>query len=340
MSTLIVNNIESQNAQVQNINGGQLAGMRNKIINGKMEIAQRGTIFGTASLNGIYTLDRWIIGNTTAATLTVSQQLGAADLLNSARIVVGAPDASIAAGDNVVFQQNIEGFNAYDLVGKTFTVSFWVRSSLPGTYSVALRNSGFDRSYIATYTINAVDTWEYKTVTVAGGLPASGGTWDFTSGAGLRVGWTLACGTSYQTTPGVWQTGDFLAAPAQANFLATASNTFQITGVQLERGGVATPFEHRLFGQELLLCQRYYESGRTQWNGLVTAAHNVANEVFFKATKRAVPTLGTSAGMATAVSNLSAIDPKVDRFLAIVDSAAGSLSQGSYQFSWTASAEL
>lgn len=247
-------------AGVQSINGGQLAGMRNKIINGKMEIAKRGTTFGAAGLDGSYTLDRWVIGNSSAATFTVSQQLGVDKFQNCLRCVVGAADTSIAAGDQAIIQQNIEGFNAYDLIGTTFTISFWVRSSVTGTYCVALRNSGFDRSYILTYTINAVDTWEYKTVTVTGGLPTSGGTWNFTNGAGLRVAWTLASGTTFQTTAGAWNTGNFLGTSAQANFLAGASNTFQLTGVQLEPGTVATPFEHRPFGAELALCQRYYQA--------------------------------------------------------------------------------
>ncbi len=257
------------NLDVPSINGGQLAGMRNKIINGKMGIAQRGTSF-VSPANGAYTLDRWQIGNTSSATFTISRQLGAADLLYSARIVVDTPDTSIAASDQTIFQQNIEGFNVYDLVGKTFTISFWVRSSVTGTYAIALRNSGFDRSYIATYTINASNTWEYKTVTVVGGLPASGGTWDFTNGAGLRVAWVLACGSSFQTSSGAWQTGNFLATSAQANVLATASNTFQITGVQLEIGEVATPFEHRPYGTELALCERYCQFADGGFTGAIT----------------------------------------------------------------------
>lgn len=273
------------------LNGTQFAGFRNKIINGKMDISQRGTSFGTASLDGSYTLDRWVVGNLSAATFTVSQQLGVGNLQNCARVVVGTPDASIAAGDQAIFQQSIEGFNAFDLIGTTFTISFWVRSSVTGTYCIALRNSAFDRSYIATYTVNAVDTWEYKTVTVANGLPASGGTWNFTNGAGLRVAWTLACGSTFQTTAGAWQTGNFVGTSAQANFLATGSNTFQLTGVQLEVGPVATPFEHRPYGAELALCQLYGRPVFSGSSGRAGSATVLDLSVVLSSDMRVAPTL-------------------------------------------------
>lgn len=238
--------------------GGQLAGMRNKIINGKMEIAQRGTSFAAGSG---YTLDRWTYTAVTTAVATISQQAdvpASNEFQYSYRFAVTTADTSIAAGDIAQVQQFIEGFNARDLIGRTFTLSFWVRSTKTGTHCVALTNSGANRSYVSEYTVSAANTWEYKTITVAGGL-ITAGTWGWTSGVGLGVRFVLACGTTFQTTANAWQTGDFRATSNQVNCLDSNTNIFAITGVQLEVGGVATPFEHRPIGVELALCQRYFQ---------------------------------------------------------------------------------
>lgn len=239
--------------------GGQLAGMRNKIINGKMDIAQRGTSFAAAA-GETYTLDRWVPNYSSTAVVTISQQAdvpSSNEFQNSLRVAVTTADTSIAAAEYWSLRQRIEGFNARDLIGRTFTLSFWVRSSKTGTHCVGFFNSGHDRTYVAEYTVSAANTWEYKSVTVSGGL-ITAGTWNWTNGVGLQVAWMLACGTTYQTTAGAWQTGTFIATSNQVNCLDTVGNIFAITGVQLEVGGVATPFEHRPYGAELALCQRYY----------------------------------------------------------------------------------
>ena len=244
---------------VSSINGGQLAGMRNKIINGKMEIAQRGTSFAAAG-SGVYTLDRWVPSSSTAGVVTISQQADVPadnEFQSSLRVAVTTADASIAASDNFGVFQNIEGFNVRDLIGRTFTLSFWVRSSKTGTHCVSLRNGAGDRTYVAEYTVSAANTWEKKSITVSSGL-ITAGTWNWTNGLGLSVGFNLYCGSTFQTTAGSWQTGNFLATANQVNCLDTIGNIFAITGVQLEVGSVATPFEHRPYGAELALCQRYY----------------------------------------------------------------------------------
>lgn len=241
------------------LNGGQLAGLRNKIINGKMEIAQRGTSFA-AIASGAYSLDRWTYSNASSAVATVSQQAdvpSSNEFQSSLRYTVTTTDTSIAASDATFIAQNIEGYNARDLIGRTFTVSFWVRSSNTGVHCVALRNSAADRSYITEYTVNAANTWEKKTATVNGGL-ITAGTWDWTNGIGLRAVFVLATGSNFQTTANAWQAGNFLATSSQVNCLDTIGNIFAITGVQLEVGSVATPFEHRPYGMELALAQRYY----------------------------------------------------------------------------------
>lgn len=247
---------------VPGLNGGQLAGMRNKIINGKMEIAQRGTSFAAAA-DGAYTLDRWFNSITGGGVVTVSQQSdvpSSNEFQNSLRSAVTTADTSIAAGDYAGLVQHIEGFIIRDLIGRSFTLSFWVRSSKTGTHCISIRNAGpsaADRSYVVEYTVSAANTWEFKSVTVSGGL-ITAGTWNWTNGIGLRLFFAMAAGTTFQTTAGAWQTGNFLATSNQVNCLDSNTNIFALTGVQLEVGGVATPFEHRSFGAELALCQRYY----------------------------------------------------------------------------------
>jgi hypothetical protein len=261
MSTLAVNSISPATGSTVSIPAYVPSAQfshRNKIINGKMEIAQRGTGFG--SVTSGYTLDRWQALEDSDAIITVSQQADlptSSEFQYSLRLFVNGADSSIATTQYSGLAQLIEGYNIRDLIGKTFTLSFWVRSSKTGIHCVSFRNLGGDRSYIAEYTISAANTWEYKSVTVNGGL-ISTGTWNWTNDIGLRLFFMCAAGSAWQSTSNAWQTGNFLATANQVNCLDTASNIFAITGVQLEAGAVATPFEHRPYGYELSLCQRYY----------------------------------------------------------------------------------
>lgn len=279
---------------VASVNGGQLAGLRNRIMNGKMDIAQRGTSFAAIADNA-YSLDRYKTEYTTSAVTTVSQQAdvpSSNEFQNSLRVAVTTADASIAAGDLYVTTQIIEGYNVRDLIGRTFTLSFWVRSSKTGTHCVAFANDGSNRSYIAEYTISAANTWEFKTVTVSGGL-ITAGTWDWTSGRGLKVRFALAAGSTYQSTANAWQTGNFFATSNQVNCLDTIGNIFAITGVQLEPGGVATTFEQRPYGMELALCQRYYEKTEATL-GVTSVYASTPAWLAWKATKRINPTVVTT----------------------------------------------
>lgn len=237
-------------------------GMKNRIINGGMDIAQRGTSFtGWTPANSTYALDRFrITSAATSAVITVTQQADAPsnnEFQNSFRVAVTTADTSIAAGDVMVIDQSIEGYNMRDLIGRTFTTSFWVRSSKTGIHCLAFQNGAADRSYIAEYTIIAANTWEYKTITVTVGL-LTAGTWNYTNGVGLTLRFALAGGTTFQSTAGAWNTGNFTNTANQVNCLDTIGNIFAITGVQLEVGAIATQFEHRPFGAELALCQRYF----------------------------------------------------------------------------------
>lgn len=252
---------------------------RNKIINGKMEVAQRGTTFNNPT--GQYTLDRWLYAGNAGNTMTVSRQADApanTAFERSLRLVVGTPDTSIAAADNVTIGTALEGYDVRDLKGQTFTLSFWVKSPRTGTHCVSFRNGVADLSRVETYQITTADTWEFKTITVTGGLPATG-TWDWANGLGLNVAFALAVGSNYQTTAGAWNSGNFLGTSAQANCVQSTNATFALTGVQLEVGTVATPFEHRAYETELSRCRRYTHvfSG---FLGSTANASNVNNPSF------------------------------------------------------------
>lgn len=293
------------NLTAPSLNTGQLAGLRNKIINGKMEIAQRGTSFPAASS---FVVDRWsptFAGSTGVVDITQSSDVPSGnEFQSSLRLTVSTADASIASTDRYQIRQIIEGYNARDLIGRAFTLSFWVRSSKTGVHCISLANAGDDRSYVVEYTINVANTWEKKSVTVGGGL-ITAGTWDWTNGRGLWIFWTLAAGSSFHATPNVWNDSVFRATANQVNCLDTIGNVFAITGVQLEVGSVATPFEHRPYGMELALCQRYYYriDGSTPGSRCgpgLSATSTIANVIVnFPVTMRVRPTALEQSGTAT-----------------------------------------
>jgi len=287
------------NLQTSSINGGPLAGSRNKIINGAMEISQRGTSFASVA-SGSYTLDRYLWGKAGSMVVTISQSTDVPNntFRSSLKVDVTTADTSIAAGDFAIIEQRIEGYNVRDLIGTTFTLSFWVKSPKTGTHCGSFRNNTLDRSYILEYTVSSANTWEYKTLTVTGGL-ITAGTWDWTNGEGLRVGFSLAAGSTFHTTAGSWNTGDFHATSSQVNVMDNTANNFYLTGVQLEPGTVATPFERRSFGQELALCQRYYQvvDGEYRLDGIYGGGGGTSYGAmwYFSVKMRALPTLTTAA---------------------------------------------
>jgi len=235
---------------------------RNKIINGDMRIDQRNAGASvTPTVDNIYTLDRWTARNFGGSGRFSVQQSTAsvpAGFSHAAVLTVTTADATNTS--TYTLCQRIEGFNTSDLgLGSTtannISISFWVRSSITGTYCVSVRNDDADRSYVSQYTISAANTWEYKSIT----LPTvATGTWGVTNGSGLLVDFTLGSNSGRETTAGAWQSGNFISTSNQTEWIATNGATFYITGVQLEAGSVATPFERRSFGDELLKCQRYY----------------------------------------------------------------------------------
>jgi hypothetical protein len=236
-------------------------GFKNRIINGAMVIDQRNAgASGTGNTN--YTVDRWYYYGSQASKITWQQNAAAITPPAGFKNYFGLTSSSayaIVAADIFSFYQIIEGYNIADLgwgtaSASTVTLSFWVRSSLTGTFGGALLNSGATRSYPFTYTISVANTWEQKTVTIAGD---TSGTWLTTNGAGMQVNFSLGAGSTYSGTAGAWAGTTYTSATGATSVVGTNGATFYITGVQLEKGSTATSFDYRPYGTELLLCQRY-----------------------------------------------------------------------------------
>jgi hypothetical protein len=230
-----------------------------------MMIDQRNAGASVTPTNGAYTVDRWQFQVSQASKITVQQNAGSvtppAGFKTYLGVTVGASaNVTVAAGDYFILNQYIEGFNFADMGfgaagASTVTLSFWVRSSLTGTFAGSLFNNAFNRSYPFTYTISAANTWEQKSVTIAGDTT---GTWIGASNvSGVGVTFSLGAGSTYSGTAGAWTGSGLFSATGATSVVGTNTATFYITGVQLEKGSTATPFEQRLYTTELQLCQRY-----------------------------------------------------------------------------------
>jgi hypothetical protein len=281
-------------------------GLKNRIINGDMRIDQRnaGASSTATSTGSVYnTVDRWNYYASQGSKFTLQQNQNSvtppAGFTNYLGIT-SSTAATISSGDIYVIQQFIEGYNVADLdfgksTAKTVTLSFWVRSSLTGTFGLVLQNDSDNRTYPITYTILAANTWEQKTITIAGD---TSGTWLTTNGNGLKIRWQLAMGSSYKGTSGAWTSSTVYGVTGATDILATNGATFYITGVQLEIGSTATPFERRLYGQELINCQRYYQ----QWGKSSNIAYRPYAVGSFTSTTLARMIIPTMATMRTAPS--------------------------------------
>ena len=250
----------------------QVFGRRNLFINGKMQVAQRGTSATGATSSGYYTVDRWQFIASSAGTWTVSQSTtvpSGEGFAYSHKFDCTTADASLGASDYLVLGQKIEGINLQQLKYGTssaekLTLSFWVRSAKTGTYVVEYRNanSGGVRQQSQSYTISSADTWEKKTITIDGDTAS---TFENTINSELEIYFWLAAGSSFtsgslNTSWGSDTTANRVVG--QVNLADSTSNDWYITGVQLEAGDKATPFEHLSYGEELALCQRYYQKSR------------------------------------------------------------------------------
>ena len=342
---------------------------KNRIINGAMVIDQRYAGAATANTINSYTLDRWKIDQSASTgKLVVQQNAGSVTPPAGFTYYLGVTSQSsysVAAGDEYLLTQYVEGYNVADLGwgtanAKTITVSFWVRSSLTGSFGGSIGNSANTRFYPFSFTISTANTWEQKAITIVGD---TSGTWLTNNSTGLYLRYGLGVGTTYGSgTAGAW-TGTYADVPTgSVSVVGTSGATFYLTGVQLEVGTQATTFDYRSYGTELALCQRYYETtfgtGVAVGTGSAPATFRGSTTVYgpnsyfgtliFKVSKRADPTInfwdgGTSGNLScyttSSASSLVGIAQNITT-TGCSGNIAAVTNLTFVQGNWTASAEL
>lgn len=226
---------------------------------------------GTAGFvtNAVLTADRFLMGVTGAGVVEVSKVADSPTVVEAGVFTqdclnweVTTADASIAATDLYRIYYKMRGYDFTSIARRAFTLSFWVKATVIGTYCVSFVNSGSDRSYVAEYGINVTDTWEFKSITVS--ASPSAGTWDYTTGTGLTIGFTISAGSNFQTTPNAWNTGNFASTSSQVNGMATIGNMFNINLIKLEVGSSETPYVNYSLNEVLINCQAEYEKSYNQ----------------------------------------------------------------------------
>lgn len=329
MSTLQATNIKSAASASNNIvldasGNATFAGtaamassfLRNRIINGGMEIDQRNAGASVTATDAGYQLDRWQTFSGAASKFTVQQNAGSVTPPAGFTNYLGVTSSSAytaAAGEAFSVNQNIEGFNVSDFAfgsanARSITLSFWVRSSLTGTFSAAIRNSAANRSYPFTYSVPSANTWTQISVTIPGD---TSGTWLTTNGIGLALTFDLGSGANFRGTAGAWNSNFNTGATGSVSVVSTNGATFYLTGVQLEVGSAATPFERRQFGQELALCQRYFFK---TYNTSVAVATAASDGQFF--------TIANNGGTAFATCSF-AVDMRATPTVVLYNSTTG-----------------
>jgi hypothetical protein len=364
-------------AELAQIGGGNYtAGFKNRLINGAMVIDQRNAGASvTPTVNNTYIVDRWSTNITQASKFSVQQNSGSVTPPVGFTNYLGVTSLSaysVLASDVLAIRQPVEGFNVADLGwgsanAATVTLSFWVRSSLTGTFGGSLQATSNTRSYPFSYTISAANTWEQKTITIVGDTT---GTWNTTNGIGMYVGFGLGVGSTYSGTAGSWSGSDYRSPTGATSVVGTNGATFYITGVQLEKGSTATSFDYRPYGTELALCQRYFETSFEV--GTAVAEAQVAPEmissvfsgttdarsqyVFFSTKKRATPTITLYRGLDSSTAGKWAVysgawntlttnngsGVSVNGFFVALNKTSLGTTYYSYltQGNWTASSEL
>jgi hypothetical protein len=301
VSNLSVNTItDASGGSTASINGltPQASNMQpfNRIINGAMTIDQRNAGAAVTPANGanIYTLDRWSFYLSQASKLTTQQSSTAPTGFVNSLLVTSSSAYSVGSGDIFEVRQFVEGYNTADLMwgtanAQTVTLSFWVRSSLTGTFGGAIRNSASDRSYVFSYSISSANTYEYKTITIAGDTSA---TWLTTNGRGIGVFFSLGAGSTALKAAGSWGAGEYEGVTGQTNLVGTSGATFYITGVQLEAGSSASSFAHENYGDTLQKCQRYYWQNTNAFGyyAYQYATGNKFMPIFYPVEMRTTPT--------------------------------------------------
>ena len=280
----------------------QYMGFKNRIINGAMVIDQRNAGASVTPTGSSYNLDRWNANLSQASKFSVQQQTSVVPAgFTYATKITSLSSYTVGSSELFSFEQPIEGFNTADLGwgaagASSITISFWVRSSLTGTFGAVLNNSANNRSYPFTYTISSANTFELKTVTIAGD---TSGTWGTTNGIGIMLRFGLGVGSTFNGTAGAWAGATYFGATGATSVVGTNGATFYITGVQLEKGSTATSFDYRPYGTELALCERYYwKSTVGTYNaigaGSVTGSSQVSIYIKYPTTMRSTPTLSYS----------------------------------------------
>jgi hypothetical protein len=334
------------------IGSGQAQGDRNLIINGAMQVAQRGTS-ATAS-TGYNTVDRFslTVANFDNAAFTYGQSsVAPAGFSNSWRIDCTTVETALAADEYSTFYQPIEAQNLQQIANgssdaKSLTLSFYVKSNKTGTWGLNLyKPDNTGRQITATYTISSANTWEFKTVTFAGDT-AGGGIVD-DNGAGIYVYWALAAGSDYTTSDSTswsnYSNAGFLYGH-NVNFFDSTANDWAVTGVQLEIGDVATPFEHRSFGDELRRCQRYFQNNggtRVIKGGYVASGGNNFYTVKYTTAMRAAPTVAFISVSGSGFSNAAPSTQSIGtESFEVYKAGTSTLAGGYYLFTYTTDAEL
>lgn len=332
--------------------GGGSLSFRNRIINGDMRIDQRN---GGASVNGDskYPVDRWTQFVASNFFSLTSQQSSTAPAGFTKSIQYTATTAGTATSTQYAAAvQKIEGSNVADLGWGTanaqaVTLSFWVRSSLTGAFSGAVKNGAENRSYPFSFTINAANTFEYKTITIPGD---TSGTWLTDTGTGMGLSFDLGSGSTYRGAAGAWASAGYTGVTGAVSFSQTLNATFYITGVQLEAGSVATPFERRPYGTELALCQRYLPAYIASASGYLCGGFSYSTTNFvtlhtFNVTPRVPPTgittvgaFGGHQGASSFTISAAAVAGSNTEMVAIVQWASSGLTVGQAGYVYTTGA--
>jgi len=290
----VTGTLQNNNVQVATQN---VLGVRNLIINGDMRIAQRGTSATGKTTSGYYTCDRWNHVFSTAGTWTFTQDTDVPSgqgFTNSLKMACTTANASLSASSSFQLHHRFEGQNLQHLKkgtanAESVTLSFWIKSNKTGTYQVNIQDRDNTRMISSTYTIDSADTWEKKILTFAGDTT---GAFDNDNNDSIRMAWFLASGSNYNTgsVPTSWEATDTtdIAAGLTVNLADSTSNYLNITGVQLEVGTEATPFEHRPYDMELQRCQRYYHQGMYAF--MSSSATTLIYNLQFPVTMRTTPT--------------------------------------------------
>jgi len=280
------------------VSSSGLYGFKNRLINSAMMIDQRNAGASVTANDSVFPVDRFSIRTSLSSKGTAQQSTTVPAGFKNSLLFTSTAATSLGASDYMTITQFIEGFNVADLGwgtanAQTVTLSFWVRSSLTGTFGGSINNTS-SRSYPFTYTISSANTFEYKTITIAGD---TSGTWPTDNTSALRLWIGLGVGSTFSGTAGAWAGAAYLSATGATSVVGTNGATFYVTGVQLEVGSTATSFDYRPYGTELALCMRYYQQTNSFTAVGVSASSNIYGIVTFPVTMRSSPSIGQTAAL-------------------------------------------